>query len=74
MQVTPQLVPCLVLADRGGLNVRRINGMSTPPLPSQARIFENTPARTRGGNALMMSSWKDFKRWKADSRKFDRKK
>ncbi len=75
MQVTPQLATCLVLADTGrGLNVRRTTGMSTHPLPTQAGMFKKLPSCTRRGDALMMASWRDFKKWKADSRKFDRKK
>ncbi len=72
MQGAPQLVPCFVLADRGGSNVRYVNGMSTPLL-SKNEIFENTAA-CRGGSSLMVASWKDFKKWKGDSRKVDRKK
>ncbi len=75
MQAAPQLAPCLVLADRGGLNACYVNGMNTCSSLSQAEIFENAAARGGGGgNTLIMASWKDFKKWKEDSRKFDRTK
>ncbi len=74
MQAAPQLAPCLVLADRRGVRVNShsINGINAHSSTSRAEIFDARGGG--GGNALVMTSWKDFKKWKEDSRKFDRTK